>query len=133
MQADQGGGPGGARVLVVDPDPTARQETGRLLEQHGFEVDMAGSSLDVVGVLSRRAADLVVLEVALPPGEDGFELCSVLSTTPNAPAVIIHSRRSSDSERIRGLEAGADDFLPKPCNPQELLARVRAVLRRCSR
>jgi two-component system OmpR family response regulator len=80
-------------------------------------------------VLSRRQVDLVVLDVMMP-GDDGLSVCRRLSGQPNGPAVIILSAMGEDTDRIVGLELGADDYLPKPCNPRELLARVRAVLRR---
>lgn len=122
--------PCSARVLVVDPDGTARRRLACLLEQHGFEVEAAANSTEAVFLLASQGADLVIIELALPEAEDGIELCSCLSTRPNAPAVIIHSKMNSASDCIRGLEGGADDYLSKPCNPRELLARVRAVLRR---
>ena len=80
-------------------------------------------------VLARGPIDLVVLDVMLP-GEDGLAICRRLSATPDGPAIIMLSAMGEETDRIVGLELGADDYLPKPCNPRELLARVRAVLRR---
>jgi two-component system OmpR family response regulator len=79
--------------------------------------------------LDRGPVDLIVLDVMLP-GEDGLAICRRLAGGDNAPPIIMLSAMGEDTDRIVGLELGADDYLPKPCNPRELLARVRAVLRR---
>jgi len=80
-------------------------------------------------VLERGPVDLIVLDVMLP-GEDGLAVCRRMTTTESAPPIIMLSAMGEDTDRIVGLELGADDYLAKPCNPRELLARVRAVLRR---
>jgi two-component system OmpR family response regulator len=79
--------------------------------------------------LSRGPIDLIVLDIMLP-GEDGLAICRRLAANNNGPAVIMLSAMGEETDRIVGLELGADDYLPKPCNPRELLARIRAVLRR---
>lgn len=125
--------PGGARLLVVDPDLTTRDQTCRLLEQHGYIVETAANFQEAASILSRAPPDLVLLEFLLPVRDEGVEMCLRLTRRHDAPAVILRSAKCKDSDRIEGLEAGADDFLRKDCNPRELLARVKAVLRRRSR
>ena len=115
-------------ILVVDDDPGIRDLVSDFLRRHGYTVDTAGDSREMERALSDRPADLVVLDVMLP-GEDGLAICRRLSR-PEGPAIIMLSAMGEETDRIVGLELGADDYLPKPCNPRELLARVRAVLRR---
>ena len=98
------------------------------LGRHGFEVETAADGPELNRLLSLGQPDLVVLDVMLP-GEDGLHICRRLSSA-DGPAVIMLSALGEETDRIVGLELGADDYLPKPCNPRELLARVRAVLRR---
>jgi two-component system OmpR family response regulator len=117
-----------ARIVVVDDDPGIRELVSDFLGRHGFEVETAADGAGLNRALNEKAADLVVLDVMLP-GEDGLQICRRLSGD-NGPPVIMLSAMGEETDRIVGLELGADDYLPKPCNPRELLARVRAVLRR---
>ncbi len=116
------------QILLVDDDPGIRDVVGEFLRGHGYSVDTAGDGREMERVIERRRPDLVVLDLMLP-GEDGLALCRRLRR-PGGPAIIMLSAMGEETDRIIGLELGADDYLPKPCNPRELLARVRAVLRR---
>ncbi len=116
------------RILMVDDDPGIRDVVSDFLGKHGYAVETAGDSREMEQVLERGPVDLIVLDVMLP-GEDGLAICRRL-TTSEAPPIIMLSAMGEDTDRIVGLELGADDYLSKPCNPRELLARVRAVLRR---
>jgi two-component system OmpR family response regulator len=115
-------------ILVVDDDPDLRKLIGDFLAGHGYRVDVAGNSAEMRQSIVARRPDLVILDVMMP-GEDGLSAARRL-VTEGGPPVIMLSALGSDTDRIIGLEVGADDYLPKPCNPRELLARVRAVLRR---
>ena len=115
-------------ILMVDDDPGIRDVVSDFLGKHGYFVETAGDSREMEQVLEKGPVDLIVLDVMLP-GEDGLAICRRL-TTSNAPPIIMLSAMGEDTDRIVGLELGADDYLSKPCNPRELLARVRAVLRR---
>jgi len=115
-------------VLVVDDDADLRTQMSGYLSQHGFTVAVAAGAVDMDRVLTRGPVNLIILDIMLP-GEDGLSICRRLADE-NGPPVIMHSAMGDDIDRILGLELGADDYLPKPCNPRELLARVRAVLRR---
>jgi two-component system OmpR family response regulator len=117
-----------ARILLVDDDAGIRRVIRDYLEEQGYEVDTAGDAKELDSLLARGKPDLIVLDVMMP-GEDGLAVCRRLSRDPG-PAIIMLSALGEDADRIIGLELGADDYLPKPCNPRELLARVRAVLRR---
>jgi len=121
------GGPA-ARVLMVDDDPGIRDVVSDFLRRHGFAVHTAGDGNEMEQVLARGPVDLVVLDIMLP-GEDGLAICRRIAG-PEGPAIIVLSAMGEETDRIVGLELGADDYLPKPCNPRELLARIRAVLRR---
>ena len=117
------------RIIVVDDDPGIRDVVSEFLTRHGYDVETAGDGAELNRLLSLQPApDLVVLDVMLP-GEDGLQICRRLSGQ-EGPGVIMLSAMGEETDRIVGLELGADDYLPKPCNPRELLARVRAVLRR---
>jgi two-component system, OmpR family, response regulator len=119
-----------SRIVVVDDDPGIRDVVSEFLTRHGFEVETAADAQGLGRALAHKPADLIVLDVMLP-GEDGLQICRRLSGAgPDGPAVIMLSAMGEETDRIVGLELGADDYLPKPCNPRELLARVRAVLRR---
>ena len=117
-----------ARILMVDDDPGIRDVVSDFLGKHGFTVETAADAQEMDVILSRGPIDLVVLDVMLP-GEDGLAICRRLSGA-DGPPIIMLSAMGEDTDRIVGLELGADDYLPKPCNPRELLARIRAVLRR---
>jgi two-component system OmpR family response regulator len=117
-----------AHILVVDDDPGIRDVVAEFLSRHGYAVETAADAREMDAAVRRRAPDLVVLDVMLP-GEDGLDVCRRLSKS-DGPGIIILSAMGEDTDRIVGLELGADDYVPKPCNPRELLARVRAVLRR---
>jgi two-component system OmpR family response regulator len=116
------------RILMVDDDPGIRDVVSDFLGKHGYAVETAGDSREMEMVLERGPVDLIVLDVMLP-GEDGLAICRRLAVG-DAPPIIMLSAMGEDTDRIVGLELGADDYLSKPCNPRELLARVRAVLRR---
>ena len=120
--------PQDAQLLVVDDDPDLRDLLKRYLSQEGYRVDAVANGTDMMGWLAASSADLIILDLMLP-GEDGLSLAQRLRAQSNVPIIMI-SARGDDVDRIVGLEIGADDYLPKPFNPRELLARVRAVLRR---
>ncbi len=115
-------------ILVVDDDQGIRDVISEFLGRHGYSVDMAADGREMERAMARRRPDVVVLDMMLP-GEDGLAICRRLSR-PDGPAVIMLSAMGEETDRIVGLELGADDYLAKPCNPRELLARVRAVMRR---
>lgn len=118
-----------ARIVVVDDDPGIRETISEFLQTNGYNTDTAADAAGLSRALQAGPTDLVVLDVMLP-GEDGLAICRRLTALENGPAVVMLSAMGEDIDRIVGLELGADDYLPKPCNPRELLARVRAVLRR---
>jgi two-component system, OmpR family, response regulator len=117
-------------ILVVDDDPDLRKLIGDFLAGHGFRVEVAANAAAMRQCIEHERPELVILDVMMP-GEDGLSAARRL-VTEGGPPVIMLSALGSDTDRIIGLEVGADDYLPKPCNPRELLARVRAVLRRRS-
>jgi DNA-binding response OmpR family regulator len=112
----------------VDDDRETLDLLSLYLTEQGFVVSCVESGEAMDAWLDRNTADLVVLDLMLP-GEDGLSIARRLSSQPNLPIVMI-SARGEEVDRIVGLEVGADDYLPKPFNPRELLARIRAVLRR---
>jgi DNA-binding response OmpR family regulator len=114
--------------LVVDDDPGIRDLLGRYLGEQGFAVATVEDGTSMDAWLAKHTADLVILDLMLP-GEDGLSLARRLRSKHRLPIVMV-SARGEDIDRIVGLEVGADDYLAKPFNPRELLARVRAVLRR---
>jgi two-component system OmpR family response regulator len=115
-------------VLVVDDDDALRDEMAGYLADHGFSVHTARDAAEARKQLEASPMDVVVLDVMLP-GEDGLSLCQRLNVQ-GAPAVLMVSAMADSVDRIVGLELGADDYLAKPIVPRELLARVRALLRR---
>ncbi|NTJ68226.1 response regulator [Agrobacterium rhizogenes] len=117
-----------AHIAVVDDHSDIRDLVGQYLEQQGYKVSVADSGLALRRILERGAVDLIVLDVMMP-GEDGLSVCRHLRATTDTPIIFL-TAMSEDTDRIIGLELGADDYLVKPFNPRELLARIRAVLRR---
>jgi len=117
------------RILVVDDDLRMRDLLVRYLGGEGYEVKAAAEAAAMDKLLARERYDLVVLDLMLP-GEDGLAVCRRLRAQGAAPAIIMLTAKGDDVDRIVGLEMGADDYLPKPFNPRELLARINAVLRR---
>jgi two-component system OmpR family response regulator len=129
--ASKGANAGAAtgKILMVDDDPGIRDVVSEFLGRHGYMVETASDAREMDAALAKGGFELIILDVMLP-GEDGLSICRRLASTEGGPPVIMLSAMGEDTDRIVGLELGADDYLPKPCNPRELLARVRAVLRR---
>ena len=117
------------RIAVVDDDARIRDLLRRYLSQEGFEVLLAEDSKALNLVLMRETVDLIVLDLMLP-GEDGLSICRRLRAASDRTPIIMLTAKVEDVDRIVGLEVGADDYLSKPFNPRELLARIHAVLRR---
>jgi len=117
------------RLLVVDDDQRLRELLVRYLGGEGYEVKAVADAAGMDKQLSRERYDLVVLDLMLP-GEDGLAICRRLRAAGGSPAIIMLTAKGDEVDRIVGLEMGADDYLPKPFNPRELLARINAVLRR---
>ena len=117
-----------ANLLVVDDDPELRELTQAYLEQQGFNVAAVDSGETMDAHLAQHDVDLLILDLMLP-GEHGLSIAQRLKKHSDRPIIIV-SAQGEDVDRIVGLEVGADDYLSKPFNPRELLARVRAVLRR---
>ncbi|MEJ8474704.1 response regulator transcription factor [Roseibium algae] len=115
-------------ILVVEDDP----EIGALIEQHlssnGWKVSLARDSREMERIMIGARLDLIILDLMLP-GEDGLSICRRLRATSTIPIIIV-SAKSDDFDRVIGLEVGADDYLAKPFNPRELIARIRAMFRR---
>ncbi|KDB06682.1 two component transcriptional regulator, winged helix family [Burkholderia sp. lig30] len=117
-------------ILVVDDDRGIRELVGSYLEKNGMRVSLAGNGRDMRAVLANGAPDLIVLDLMLP-GDDGLVLCRELRAGKfRAVPVLMLTARSEETDRIVGLEMGADDYLPKPFAVRELFARIRSVLRR---
>ena len=116
------------QLLVVDDDPGIRDLLSRYLGRQGFSVAAVGDGVEMDRWLRDNTPDLVILDLMLP-GEDGLSLARRLRADGDLPVVML-SARGDEVDRIVGLEVGADDYLAKPFNPRELLARIRAVLRR---
>jgi two-component system OmpR family response regulator len=121
--------PNAPHILVVDDDGEIRALLGRYLAGQGFRVSLAGDRRSLETVLATAAIDLVVLDVLLPDGS-GLDICRELRRRRPALPVILLTALKEEVDRIIGLEIGADDYLGKPFNPRELVARIRAVLRR---
>src|SRR5262245_5783352 len=122
------------RILIVEDDPDIAELVERYLERAGFQTERAANGREALHVVAARAPDLMVLDIMLPH-VDGIEICRSLRAKPETSAlpIIMLTARADESERIVGLELGADDYLAKPFSPGELVARVRALLRRAHR
>lgn len=116
-------------ILVVDDDRELRDLVGRVLEREGFRISRAEDGKAMRRTLETGAIDLIVLDLMLP-GEDGLTLCRELRGAQDKTPIIMLTAKGDDVDRILGLEMGADDYLAKPFNSRELIARIRAVLRR---
>lgn len=120
------------RILMVDDDVRMRDLLQRYLGEQGFSVKTASDATEMDTVLAEEQPDLLVLDLMLP-GEDGLAICRRLRATGSDMPIIMLTARGDEIDRIIGLEMGADDYLPKPFNPRELLARINAVMRRHER
>jgi len=119
---------GARRILVVDDDPMVATTVQRVLRPEGYEVDVALGGAEALEQARRHRPDLVVLDLMMP-GIDGLEVCRQLRADTTLPILML-TARSGTADRVRGLDTGADDYLIKPFAYAELLARVRALLRR---
>jgi two-component system, OmpR family, response regulator len=119
------------RLLVVDDDPDLRDLIAGFLRDHHLEVETAADAEEMDGALAKGRFDCVILDLMMP-GEDGLSVLRRMRGRDRTPVIML-SAMGEDIDRIVGLEVGADDYIAKPCNPRELLARVRALLRRTTR
>ncbi len=119
------------RLLLVDDDRELARLLARYLGQEGFEVECAERGEEALAAVRRDPPDLIVLDVMMP-GMSGTEVLGRLRAFSDVPVIML-TARGEETDRIVGLELGADDYVPKPCNPRELAARIRAVLRRSRR
>jgi two-component system OmpR family response regulator len=121
--------PSDAQILIVEDDEDIARLVSGLLSREGFQVETAGDADAMRAVMGRFAVDLIILDLMLP-GEDGLSICRSLRANGGHTPILMLTAKSDDIDRVLGLELGADDYLTKPFNPRELLARVRAILRR---
>jgi len=119
----------GQRVLVVDDDATVSDVVCRYLRRAGYDVSMAADGAAALSAVAREAPDLVVLDLMLP-GIDGLEVCRRLRTRPDGIPIVMLTALGEESDRVLGLQIGADDYVTKPFSPRELVLRVQSVLRR---
>lgn len=117
------------KILVVDDDARLRALLERYLSEQGFQVRSVANSEQMDRLLTRENFHLMVLDLMLP-GEDGLSICRRLRNANNSLPILMLTAKGDEVDRIVGLEVGADDYLPKPFNPRELLARIKAVMRR---
>ncbi|MFN3400924.1 MAG: response regulator [Ferrovibrio sp.] len=117
-------------VLIVDDDHRIRAMLARFLTDHGMKVSQAGDGREMFAICADARIDVIVLDIMMP-GEDGLSLCRRMRAQSAVPIILL-TAMSNDTDRIIGLEIGADDYVVKPFNPRELLARIRAVTRRLS-
>ena len=115
-------------ILIVDDDAELRDLLGDYLGKNGFHITGVADGHSMWAALERGPVDLIILDIMLP-GDDGLVLCRNLRARSELPVIML-TARGDDTDRIVGLEMGADDYLPKPFNPRELLARIKGVLRR---
>ncbi len=118
-----------ARLLVADDDRAIRESLQRVLSLEGHEVDTVADGAQALESARARPVDLMVLDLMMP-GVDGLTVCRVLRAEGDRTPILMLTARTETSDRVAGLDAGADDYLPKPFDPAELMARVRALLRR---
>lgn len=118
------------QILIVDDDIEIKELLSEYLTQAGFSVLTAGEGKEMQRVLTRHSPDIIVLDIMMP-GDDGFVLCQKIRRTSQVPIIML-TANSDEADRIVGLEIGADDYMAKPFSPRELLARIKALLRRSS-
>src|SRR5262250_3516584 len=118
-----------SKILVIDDDVRLRDLLSRYLTEQGFQVTVLADARDLDKKLQRDPPHLIVLDLMLP-GEDGLAICRRLRGAGETVPIIMLTAKGEDVDRIVGLEIGADDYLPKPFNPRELVARIQAILRR---
>jgi two-component system OmpR family response regulator len=123
--------PTATHILLVDDEPSLRQPLADYLVRQGFVVRQAEDAAKARAALLEQTPDLVLLDIMMP-GEDGLSLCRHLSEAKNIPVILLTARGEA-TDRIVGLEIGADDYVVKPFEPRELVARIRSVLRRASK
>src|SRR5262245_15943322 len=117
------------RILIADDESAVREALGRALVSEGYDVAYARDGREALVAVERDEPDAAVLDVMMPP-PDGLEVCRQLRAADNAIPILMLTARRDVSDRVAGLDAGADDYLPKPFALDELLARLRALLRR---
>lgn len=117
-------------ILIVDDDAGIRDLLGQFLQKHGFKASLASGGQAMRHILNAESIDLIILDIMMP-GEDGITLCKQLRQQSQIPIIML-TAVADDIDRIIGLEMGADDYISKPFNPRELLARIKAILRRSS-
>ncbi len=115
-------------ILIIDDERDIRRPLAKYLGERGYRVSVAENGREMDKILSKASIDLVVLDVMMP-GEDGFSICKRLQATTRIPIILLTALKD-DTDRIVGLELGADDYVSKPFNPRELKARIKTVLRR---
>ena len=120
--------PAPVHVLAIDDDPSVRQLIADYLTDNDIQVTALGSGKDIGDVMARHTIDLLILDLKLP-GEDGMQIARSLRAESDVPIIMLTGRKD-EADRVMGLELGADDYLTKPFSPRELLARIRALLRR---
>ncbi|MDR2239992.1 MAG: two-component system response regulator OmpR [Zoogloeaceae bacterium] len=118
-----------SKILIVDDDQRLRELLRRYLDEQGFAVKTVDGGATMDKALAREGYDLIVLDLMMP-GEDGLSICRRLRGGKDETPIVMLTAKGDDVDRIVGLEMGADDYLPKPFNPRELVARIHAVLRR---
>ncbi len=116
------------KILVVDDDDRLRELLAEYLSRYGFAVDTLTDGTDLINSIRRQAPELIVLDIMMP-GKNGLELCKEVRKEYNVPIIML-TARGDVNDRIVGLEVGADDYLPKPFEPRELVARIETILRR---
>jgi two-component system, OmpR family, alkaline phosphatase synthesis response regulator PhoP len=122
----------GERILIVDDEPNIAQLARLYLEREGYKVESAGDGRSALAAVEKHPPALMVLDIMLPE-LDGLEVCRRLRASGNSLPILMLTARDEDVDKILGLELGADDYLTKPFNPRELVARIKAILRRGER
>jgi two-component system KDP operon response regulator KdpE len=120
------------KILVVDDEPAQLRLVDQVLTHHGFEVLRASSGPEALRIIFEKKPDLVLLDVVMP-GVDGWQTCSRIREVSDIPIIMLTGKRNTEEDIVRGLDYGADEYLSKPLGNRELVARVRAALRRAER